>query len=51
MTRCPACGQDRIENVTLSEPGTYLVICAVQPHFVNDRMHGFVTVRGDEVNG
>jgi hypothetical protein len=44
-------GQDRIENVTLSEPGTYLVICAVQPHFVNDKMHGFITVRGDEVSG
>jgi len=41
-------GQDRIENVTLSDPGTYLVICAVQPHFVNDKMHGFITVRGDQ---
>jgi plastocyanin len=37
-------GQDRIENVTLTDPGTYLVICAVQPHFVNDKMHGFITV-------
>lgn len=44
-------GQDRIENVTLSEKGTYLVICAVQPHFVNDRMHGFISVRGDEGKG
>jgi plastocyanin len=44
-------GQDRIENVTLSEPGTYLVICAVQPHFVIDKMHGFISVRGDEVQG
>lgn len=43
-------GQDRIENVTLSEPGKYLVICAVQPHFVNDKMHGFITVRGDDDN-
>jgi plastocyanin len=39
-------GQDRIESVTLSDPGTYLVICAVQPHFVNDKMHGFITVLG-----
>ena len=36
--------QDRIENVTLPEPGEYLVICAVVPHFVNDKMHGFITV-------
>jgi plastocyanin len=46
--------QDRIENVTLSEPGRYLVICAVLPHFVTDNMHGFINVRGgddDKGNG
>jgi plastocyanin len=36
--------QDRIENVTLPDPGEYLVICAVVPHFVNDKMHGFIIV-------
>jgi len=41
--------QDRIENVTLSEPGRYLVICAVVPHF-NDKMHGFINVRGEGDN-
>ena len=40
-------GQDRIENVTLTEPGRYLVICAVLPHF-NDKMHGFINVRGED---
>src|SRR5262245_39228253 len=43
--------QDRIENVTISEPGRYLVVCTVLPHF-NDRMHGFINVRGeDETKG
>ena len=36
--------QDRVEVVTFAEPGTYLVICAFQPHFVADNMHGFVRV-------
>ena len=40
--------QDRTENVTLTEPGKYLVICAVQPHFVGDNMHGYITVQGGE---
>lgn len=43
--------QDRIENVTLSEPGKYLVICAVVPHFVNDNMHGYITVQGGDEKG
>lgn len=38
--------QDRVEFVTFHKPGTYLVICGVQPHFVNDRMFGFVKVTG-----
>jgi plastocyanin len=37
--------QDRVESVTFHKPGTYLVICAVHPHFVNDGMFGFVKVR------
>lgn len=35
--------QDRTEVVNFPDPGTYLVICAFQPHFL-DRMHGFVKV-------
>ena len=36
--------QDRVESVVFDRPGTYLVICAVRPHFVNDAMYGFVKV-------
>lgn len=36
--------QDRVEVVHFSSPGTYLVICGVRPHFVNDGMFGFVRV-------
>jgi hypothetical protein len=36
--------QDRVEVVHFPRPGTYLVICGVFPHFVNDRMFGFVRV-------
>ena len=36
--------QDRVESVTFDKPGTYLVICSVLPHFVNDGMFGFVRV-------
>ena len=35
--------QDRVEIITFAEKGTYLVVCAVVPHFA-DRMHGFVKV-------
>lgn len=42
--------QDRVESVTFHKPGTYLVICAVHPHFVNDKMFGFVKVTGDDEN-
>src|SRR5262245_22481010 len=34
---------DRVEVVYFEEPGTYLVICGVLPHF-NDGMFGFVKV-------
>lgn len=37
--------QDRVEVVHFPKPGTYLVICAVHPHFFNDGMFGFVEVR------
>lgn len=36
--------QDRVEVVHFPTPGIYLVICGVQPHFVNDGMFGFVRV-------
>jgi plastocyanin len=38
--------QDHVESVTFDKPGTYLVICAVFPHFVTDGMFGFVKVTG-----
>jgi plastocyanin len=36
--------RDRIEAVTFAQPGTYLVICTVIPHFVNNNMFGYVKV-------
>ena len=39
--------RDRVEVVTFAQPGRYLVICAVRPHFVDDGMYGFVTVLSD----
>jgi plastocyanin len=36
--------RDRVEVVHFANPGMYLVICGVFPHFVNDRMYGFVRV-------
>jgi plastocyanin len=36
--------QDRVEVVHFPDPGTFLVICGVFPHFVNDEMFGFVRV-------
>lgn len=37
--------QDRVETVQFSQPGTYLVICAVLPHF-QEGMYGYVRVLG-----
>lgn len=36
--------QDRVEVVQFPNPGTYLVICGVLPHFAVDKMYGFVKV-------
>jgi hypothetical protein len=36
--------RDRGEGVYVETPGTYLVICGVHDHFVNDHMYGYVTV-------
>ena len=35
---------DRVESVNFKEPGRYLVICGVLPHF-NEGMHGYVNVK------
>jgi hypothetical protein len=41
--------QDRVEAVFFPKPGTYLVICGVHGHFVDDGMFGFVQVEeGDD---
>ncbi len=37
--------RDRVEVVRFSKPGTYLVICALRNHFVNDQMYGYVVVK------
>ena len=36
--------RDRIEVLHFPNPGTYLVICGLQSHFVEDGMFGFVKV-------
>jgi len=36
--------RDRVEVVHFADPGTYLVICGVRNHFVNDGMFGYVRV-------
>ena len=35
---------DRVEVVHFPRPGTFLVICTIVFHFVNDRMYGWVRV-------
>jgi plastocyanin len=37
--------RDRIEVVHFPNPGSYLVICGLHGHFVDDGMFGFVNVR------
>ena len=36
--------RERSEVVNFYAEGKYLVICGVQPHFVNDQMYGWVRV-------
>jgi len=44
--------QDRVEVVQFTRRGRHLVICGVQPHFVNDNMYGWVNVvRDDDYRG
>jgi hypothetical protein len=40
----PNLNLDRVESVNFFEPGRYLVVCGVRPHF-NEGMHGFVNVK------
>ncbi len=51
LQRPPTSAQDRVEVVQFDEPGTYLVICSVLPHF-QEGMFAFVRVlpggRGDD---
>jgi plastocyanin len=35
---------DRVESVNFKEPGRYLVVCGVRPHFI-EGMHGYVNVK------
>lgn len=43
VTTNPSNAVNRVEPVSFSEPGTYLVICNVRPHFL-DGMYAFVKV-------
>ena len=43
-TANPANGGNRIESVSFADPGDYLVICNVRPHFV-DGMYATIRVR------
>jgi plastocyanin len=43
-TANPANGANRVESVSFAEPGDYLVICNVRPHFV-DGMFATIKVR------
>jgi len=43
-TANPANGSNRVESVSFAEPGDYLVICNVRPHFL-DGMWAIIQVR------
>jgi plastocyanin len=44
-TLSPSNATNRVESVSFSEPGVYLVICNVRTHF-NDGMYAYVRVTG-----
>jgi hypothetical protein len=46
-TTNPLNGSNRVESITFSEPGTYLVICNVRGHFL-DGMFAFIKVKEAE---
>jgi plastocyanin len=41
----PCAGGSTSPNYTFSEPGRYLVICTLLPHFVDAQMYGWVIVK------
>jgi hypothetical protein len=43
-TATPNLVLDRVESVNFFEPGRYLVVCGLRPHF-DEGMHGFVNVK------
>jgi plastocyanin len=44
LAAAPTVALDRIESVNFKEPGRYLVICGVRPHF-DEGMAGYVNVK------
>ena len=44
LAAAPTVALDRIESVNFKEPGRYLVVCGVRPHF-DEGMHGYVNVK------
>ena len=44
VTTDPSNARNRVESVAFLEPGTYLVICNIRPHFENG-MFGFIEVK------
>jgi plastocyanin len=46
----PSNAANRVEAVSFSEPGTYLVICNVRSHFMNG-MYAYVVVSADDHDG
>jgi plastocyanin len=44
VTTDPSNARNRVESVAFLEPGTYLVICNIRPHFDNG-MFGYVEVK------
>jgi plastocyanin len=50
VTTNPSNAVNRIESVSFTTPGRYLVICNVVPHF-NDGMWAWIVVTGDDDHG
>ncbi len=44
----PGLNRTRVESVSFTEEGTYLVICNVRGHFFNDGMFAFVIVNDED---
>jgi plastocyanin len=50
VTTNPSNASNRIESVAFFEPGTYLVICNVRPHFINGMYAYVVVTKGNDPN-